>query len=154
MKLYLQRHMKAESKTLLKEDTNRLLTEEGREAASKKAKNHKNKLKSLDFILTSPYPRARETAEIFATVLEKTACLEMESCLTPMHSPMSVLAMLLHHKSFEEMMLVGHEPLLTQVGSLLVTGRSDCQFFLKKGGWMILEMDEIKPEAATLLKLG
>ena len=69
MKLFLLRHEKAEDATPEIEDHDRKLLPKGKERAFANAKKWKKHLSDIDVILSSPYARAKQTAEIFASVL-------------------------------------------------------------------------------------
>ena len=89
-----------------------------------------------DRILSSPYPRASETAQIIHKGLNVRQALEFTDALCADQSIIPFfqeeLPQLLD--ASERLMVVGHEPCLSQLASLLVSGRLDVRFQLKKAG--------------------
>ena len=65
-------------------------------------------------ILASPYPRAWETAEIVAEILGYQDAILRTACLTPAASPQDVWTELRLHPDAASLLLVGHEPLLSE----------------------------------------
>src|SRR5258706_12136346 len=63
-------------------------------------------------ILTSPYRRARETAQIAAGILRGDSKLVDSPELIPESSPEAVWDAIRTHKAEQQLLLVGHEPLL------------------------------------------
>ncbi|MBV8487672.1 MAG: phosphohistidine phosphatase SixA [Planctomycetaceae bacterium] len=85
-------------------------------------------------IITSPLPRARRTAQIVAQELHRTERMEITSALTAGENAQSI-ADWLSVRSESRLMIVGHNPALSDLVSLLLTGevgRLTCD--LKKGG--------------------
>jgi phosphohistidine phosphatase len=88
----------------------------------------------LDRIVTSPLPRARATAEIVADALDCREQLEISNALRTGTSAASIQKWL-RERTEDELMIVGHNPTLSDLVSLLVAGRLQpliCD--LKKGG--------------------
>lgn len=126
MKLYLVRHGIAEDpvEASLKgrSDARRALTAEGKERTKAVAKKFSDKISGLDLILHSPYVRARETAEIFANHFPE-ALLEAADGITPSDSPESGIELAARYApKISQLMIVGHEPYLSYLASLLLTG--------------------------------
>ncbi len=121
---------------------------------------------SFDGILSSPYLRARQTAEIIAKVLDCQQRLELTDNLVPSGDPAKLIAHLNHpgslargararsgkaHK-FQDVLLVGHEPYLSMLVSLLISGSSRAGIILKKGGLGKLSTDSLKPGRCAQLE--
>ena len=70
MNLYLMRHAIAAEPEENTEDSQRPLTEAGRKRLGKIARNLEKLELEFDIILTSPYLRARQTADVVAHVLD------------------------------------------------------------------------------------
>jgi phosphohistidine phosphatase len=88
----------------------------------------------LDRIVTSPLPRAKETAEIVARALGATNRLETSNVLQT-GSDASTIERWLRDRAEARIMLVGHNPTLSELVSLLVVGaRMSPICDLKKGG--------------------
>jgi phosphohistidine phosphatase len=96
-------------------------------------------VKSFDRILTSPYARASETADIVARVFKGPQPESLEA-LTPGGRSEDVLATL-RHGDARSIAMVGHEPDLSTLLAWLVTGEARPFCELKKGGVCLLEWD-------------
>ena len=93
----------------------------------------------LERIVTSPLPRARETAEIVALALGANDRLEISKILQTGSDALAVERWL-RDRAEERMMLVGHNPTLSELVSLLVVGaRMSPICELKKGGIAALQ---------------
>jgi phosphohistidine phosphatase len=92
-------------------------------------------------ILTSPLLRARQTASVVAEILERTRQLHDCPPLTQGGPPAAVLTFLKkHHARAGCVMLVGHQPDLGCLASLLITGNPHgAQIEFKKAGLGVLE---------------
>ena len=87
----------------------------------------------LDRIVTSPLPRARTTAEIIADALGARDALETSNVLQAGSSAATVHRWL-RARTEERLMIVGHNPTLSDLVSLLVLGSIQPQICdLKKG---------------------
>lgn len=107
MKLYLLRHGEANWENWTKPDDDRPLTKRGRKEMEAVAGSFKDIKVRPHTILTSPLPRAYETAEIAAEGLE------MEFTTVPSLAPgfdAGKLKALLAQYGDRDLMLVGHEP--------------------------------------------
>src|SRR4051794_5052717 len=120
MEIYILRHGIAEEAARSMKDADRALTPEG----SAKLEIVLRRVRSADvepaIILTSPYRRAREPAEIAAKSLRGKSPLVESRALTPESSPEAVWDDIRTHKSEGQIMIVGHEPLLSAVYAYLL----------------------------------
>ncbi len=100
---------------------------------------------SFDLILSSPYTRARQTAEIVAEALGAHKQLEFSDDLMPEGKFKKLIEWLNHPKSPpQDVLLVGHEPYLSGLTSLLVAGDSSFSVVMKKGGLCKLSAESLK----------
>ena len=98
----------------------------------------------FDLIVSSPLIRARETAEIVAAELKCKKRLFFSENLRPRGGHSKLVAELNALKTgLKSIVLVGHEPDLSRLISLLVAGRPDGRFALKKGGLAMLEVEKL-----------
>jgi phosphohistidine phosphatase len=89
----------------------------------------------FDLILSSPYVRAKQTADIVVQVFKAQDKLEMSTALTPDGDPEELMAELnRHYRALDSILLVGHEPSMSSLISMLVAGDSSLSMVLKKGG--------------------
>jgi len=122
MNLILLRHAQAEKSDmkLYSDDDLRPLTEVGIKRQRKVAKAiHAMGLRP-DRIISSPRLRARQTAEVTASILGRKDRLEFHNALGAGYSPTAVLEMISAFAPCETVMLVGHEPDLSVIAGLLL----------------------------------
>jgi len=99
---------------------------------------------SFDLILSSPFVRTRQTAEIIAGELKLKKRIEFFDGLVPGGNPKTLIHALNELKPApENLLLVGHEPSLSRLISLLVSGEPDAAIEMKKGGLCKLEVGEL-----------
>ena len=100
---------------------------------------------SFDLILSSPFLRARQTAEIIAEELKLKKRLQFCDALTPGGSLKDLVRQLDESRPApESVLLVGHEPSLSRLVSLLVSGDEHATVEMKKGGLAKLETAELR----------
>jgi phosphohistidine phosphatase len=104
---------------------------------------------SVDVVASSPLLRAVETARLVAGVYGSGNVEEVDA-LAPGSGPEPLLAWLRARRRGGTVALVGHEPYLSALAGLLLTGRRASVFNFKKGGACLLELDELRPGAAQL----
>jgi phosphohistidine phosphatase len=115
-------------------DDERLLTSKGEKRIRQVARGLVKLDLKLDRIVTSPLPRARATAEIIADELDMREILETSNVLQTVSSAATVERWL-RERNDNRLMIVGHNPTLSDLVSLLVLGATQppvCD--LKKGG--------------------
>ena len=147
MNLYLLRHgIAVEPGTPgYAKDADRPLTPEGERKLQLIAKAMQALDLSYDLIFSSPYLRARQTAEVVAEVLRARKQIEFSDSLTPGGSTHKLVESLNRLKPRpENVLLVGHEPYLSGLISLLVAGGEDFSVVLKKGGLCKLAAESLK----------
>lgn len=129
MELYLLRHGIAEDHAPTGRDADRRLTEDGRAKLRRVLERAHGAGVQPSLILTSPYRRALESAEIAAHELGYEGKLVRSSALTPDSSPEAVWSAVREHRSEEAILLAGHEPLFsTTVAYLLGSTRAMVHF--------------------------
>jgi phosphohistidine phosphatase len=151
MTLYLLRHGVAEQVAAGGTDRDRRLTGRGRARMRRAASGLARLIDRLDILYTSPYPRAAETAAIVAAALPHAPKPRELDALVPDSSPLDALRSLRSLAKAQHLMLVGHEPLLSHLASLLLTGSVDgASVMLKKGGCVAVTIRTLAPRAAVL----
>jgi phosphohistidine phosphatase len=143
MELYFLRHGEADWPDWKKSDDERPLTKRGKKQMRDVAKFLDRLKVRPNLIVTSPLPRAAQTAEIAADYLK--AKLRKDELLAPGFGPSKLRTVLKRHRA-KGLMLVGHEPDFTQVISEL-TGAS---LKLSKGGVALLDVDPESEEGKLL----
>ena len=137
MDLYLLRHgIAVESGTPGFEiDSTRPLTAQGRRKTERVAEGMRAFGLSFDRILTSPYVRARQTAEIVAVVFGAEERLALEENLAPGGNRWQLMEGLAHSSEPPaSVLLVGHEPGMSESISMLISGNTDLAIEMKKAG--------------------
>jgi phosphohistidine phosphatase len=125
MILYIVRHGIAVDKADPKApaDPERPLTAKGVQKTRAAALGLKELGVKPDILITSPYVRAAQTAEIFAEALGfPTAKIRVSEALKPLANPADFIKELAHLKA-KEAMCFGHAPHLDQLIAQLVGGR-------------------------------
>jgi phosphohistidine phosphatase len=135
VKLFFLRHGEADWPHWNKSDDERPLTDYGKEEMRKVAALLERLAVSPDMILTSPLPRAAQTAEIVATKLK--IGLREEELLTPGFN-VSRLKKLIGRHPADALMIVGHEPDFSNVIATLTGGTLK----LSKAGLALVEIDD------------
>lgn len=146
MNLYLLRHGLAEEldSAGLTRDSERRLTEKGERKLRQIAQAMKALELSFDVILSSPYVRARQTAEIIAEVLHERKRIEVSDHLIPSGNSKKLIELLNRSDPpLEDVLLVGHEPHLSELISLLVSGKPGFAVVMKKGGLCKLDVETL-----------
>jgi phosphohistidine phosphatase len=145
MNLYIIRHAIAvdEGSPEYEEDSQRPLTDKGKKKMRQIAKGLRVLGADFDLILSSPYERAKETAEILADVFKIKADIAFSDNLTPMGEPDLLISEMNEKYSANSIVLVGHEPHLTALISLLVSDNAGVDLSLKKGGVCRLSADDL-----------
>ena len=100
---------------------------------------------SFDLIVSSPYTRARQTAEIVAEAFNARRKLEFSDTLLPGGSVKELLGFINHYQPEpDSVLLVGHEPYLSELISLLASGETAMLLNFKKGGLCKLSAESLK----------
>jgi len=137
MELYFLRHGEADWPNWTKPDDDRPLTDFGKKEVRQVAKFLDRLKLRPDLVVTSPLPRALQTAKIAAEHLK--AKLREDESLAPGFGMSELRTVLKRHRS-KVLMLVGHEPDFTSV----IGGLTDASLKLSKAGVALLDID---PEA-------
>jgi phosphohistidine phosphatase len=145
MELYIMRHGIAEEASASGTDRDRVLTEEGIAKTHDGGKALRKLGIEFDAILSSPFPRAWQTAQIVAGELKCSQLLQAVDELGAESSETSALnALKAKTKRNVAILVVGHEPILSQLISLLISGSAGLSIAMKKGG--LCKMTCVRPE--------
>jgi phosphohistidine phosphatase len=145
MLLYFLRHGEADWPDWRKPDNQRPLTKRGKNEMHEIGKFLVRMKAKPSLILTSPLPRALQTADIVAEHL-KRKCRE-EELLAPGFGKRELERLLEKHPE-ENLMLVGHEPDFSSA----IAGLTGGSVKLSKGGVALVDVD-VASGAARLLWL-
>lgn len=139
------RHGIAEEVSDTGRDRDRVLTDEGLEKTRESGKALRKLGVKFDIILSSPYPRAWQTAEGIADELGCKQILKGLEALGAESSPGAALDQIKAEvRKCASVLIVGHEPVLSEFISLLLSGASGIAIAMKKGG--ICKLTCVRPE--------
>ena len=149
LRIYVLRHGIAEDAPPGGSDAGRALTEEGKQKLRNVLTCAREAGVKPSLILTSPLKRAVQTAEIAARILKvKQEPLET-SALLPSGSPQRVWSEIRAQQA-EELLLAGHEPLLSTVVGFLL-GSPALRIDLKKAALVSIDLESPAPEPHGIL---
>ena len=143
MMLYILRHAAAEESASSGggDDGARKLTERSREKMPGAAAGLRAMGLKFDAILTSLLVRAAQTAEIVSAAYENTPPPQVLPALATGVAPADAVAALRAFAKHDEVMIVGHEPQLSAIASILLTGAGDVAHLkLKTGGCIAIDL--------------
>ena len=156
MKLLIVRHAVAEDRETFaatgEDDSLRPLTKDGRKKMRAAAAGLAEVAPTIDLLATSPFVRARETADIVASAFRRPATHPVDALEPERGAAEFVEWMHGAADGLEVVAAVGHEPHLGRLVSWLTTARKQPYLELKKGGACLLELGPApSPGAARLL---
>ncbi len=132
-------------------DEARPITRKGRRQLRAVAKAMRAMELRFDTILSSQLVRARQTAEIITAEFKLEQRLALANELKPGGGAKKLIQKIGGLKPApENVLLVGHEPDLNELISLLVTGQAGGGFALKKGGLAKLKIEKIRSGKCAL----
>ncbi|MGZ3499648.1 MAG: phosphohistidine phosphatase SixA [Vulcanimicrobiaceae bacterium] len=144
MRLYFLRHGQAGERDEYKgNDFDRPLTDEGRERMAREAKTIAQLQLAPDLIITSPLVRAKQTAEIVAERLKMRDRLIDDERLGLDFGLGELRQILQEHANASALLLVGHDPSMSQTVGQLVGG---ARINLKKGSLAYVDL----PDASSV----
>jgi phosphohistidine phosphatase len=151
MEIYILRHGIAEPRRPGRADAKRALTDRGRVKLREVLARARAAKVAPSLILTSPYVRAVQTAEIAAEVLGRKGILTRTDALLPSSSPEAVWREILGHADEDAILLAGHEPLLSEAATYLL-GAERTVIELKKGALVSIDLEELHSPPQGVLK--
>jgi phosphohistidine phosphatase len=142
MEVYILRHGIAEEQRAGRPDSTRKLTGAGKVKLRQVLETARAAGVKPTLILTSPYVRAVETAEMAAGILECAAQIVKTDALLPSAAPKAVWRLIREHAGQTAVLIAGHEPLLSETASFLL-GASSVLMDLKKGALVRIDLDRL-----------
>jgi phosphohistidine phosphatase len=156
MNIFVLRHAIAvEREEWNGDEVERPLTPEGEAQQRKVCAAMKRLALKFDVILSSPYERAKRTAEIVAEELSLKKQLTFSDELRPEGNPKKLIREIMAMDGVpENLLLVGHEPYLSEWIAVLLTGKAKMEIDFKKSGLCRLKVDNLDYDrCATLVWL-
>ena len=155
MDLYLLRHGIAVERGTegYEDDSQRPLTPKGERKMKQIAEGMGELGLSFDLILSSRFIRARQTAEIVAETLKTKERLKFCAHLAPEGDSEDLVHDLtrLYHRP-KSVVLVGHEPYLSNLIATLLAGKPTLDVTLKKGGLCLLSVKSLQYGRCAVLE--
>ena len=151
MEIYILRHGVAEEPQTGQPDSERALTPDGRKKLRNVLRAALSAGVAPSLILTSPYKRALQTAQLAADILEYKGELLRTKSLEPGSSPKTVWDEIRVHKDEAQILLAGHEPLFSRLTAHLL-GAPNLQVDFKKGAIVCIEFDRFPAEPHGVLR--
>jgi phosphohistidine phosphatase len=151
MEIYLFRHGIAEDGRPGRSDSVRELTEEGRKKVAEVVRLARKSGIQPTMILTSPYVRARQTAEIAAQELEYKEELFSTEALVPHSSPQEVWNEIRDHANQAALLLASHEPLLGHTVAYLLNAPS-LMVEMKKAAMVRIDVESLRAAPHGILR--
>ena len=146
MQLLLLRHADAVSSA--RTDDLRPLSDKGRQQARRVARFCKERGLQPDILLTSPFLRAEETAQIVAQELKCE--LVLSAFLAAGMMPSAAMEELRAYQRFECVLLVGHEPDLSALAGALLGAGNPGALRMRKAALAGLAVESPSPGGAYL----
>jgi len=151
VQIYLLRHGIADDGKPGRPDSERALTTEGRDKLRRVLKRARTADCSPTLILTSPYIRAVQTAEIAADVFGYKKDLVKTRALVPEASPDDVWEEIRVHRDQAAILLASHEPLMSTLAAYLLRSPA-LQVDMKKGAILRVDTERFSTEPHCVLK--
>jgi len=151
MRIYLLRHGIAEDGKPGRPDSERALTDEGRRRLRSVLERARAAGTAPGLILTSPYRRAVETAEIAADVLGSKEPLMRSEAFVPGASAVDAWTGIRDHTGEEAILVATHEPLMSSLAAYLL-GCPALEVDVKKGTLLRIDMARLGAHPRGILK--
>ncbi|MBN1426698.1 phosphohistidine phosphatase SixA [Candidatus Fermentibacteria bacterium] len=151
--LYIMRHAEAEDLETGGDDAERPLTKRGRKAARAMGRWITGQGISPEVIATSPLKRAMQTARAVRKAMAGPKPMLIPELAGECPAKDLAVSLMPVFEGAETVLVVGHQPQLAQLVSLLVTGGIYGRFDLKKGSLCRIEMETLLPAKCGSLDL-
>ena len=129
------------------DDSKRPLTPEGKKKMKEIAEGLARLGFNVDWIVTSPLVRAVETAEIVAESLASNVPMDHSEALRPGGSAEALISFLAKHANRKRVLVVGHEPDLSEMAARLMGAGRHANLGFKKGGCCLMTFTEFPPKS-------
>ena len=145
--LYVMRHGVAveHGSAGFSDDSKRPLTLEGKQKMKQITAGLVSLGFDIDWIVTSPLLRARETAEVLAEGLGVQIPVDVCEELAPGGSPEALITFLAKQAKRRRVLVVGHEPDVSALAARLIGAGPHTNVSFRKGGCCLIVFDEFPP---------
>lgn len=151
MQLYLLRHGIAEEGSAGSSDADRELTSEGRKKLRQVLEAASESGVAPTLILTSPFKRAVQTAEVARHLFGYKHQLLHTKALTPGATVEQVWEEVRVHRDEASILLVGHNPLFSDLAAYLI-GAKAAHIHFKKGAIMRVDVESFLSQPKGTLR--
>ncbi len=151
MEIYLLRHGIAEAGRPGHDDSERALTDEGREKLRAVLKRARSAGVEPTLILASPYRRAMETAREAADIFGYRVEVEKTRALVPEASPHDLWDEIRGRKGENAVLLAGHEPMMSSMAAFLL-GSPAAMIDMKKAALVRVDCERMGVHPSGVLK--
>lgn len=150
MILYLIRHGIAEDRSITGNDADRELTQNGTLRTAMVAKGLGKLDLEIDRIISSPYVRARQTAEIISRIIGYKEDIQFDQRLVPHARFQEVSDLIRENDDAASLLLTGHEPCIGEVVSG-ICAQGSLTIEVKKASVTAIAIDRLRPNVAGTL---
>jgi phosphohistidine phosphatase len=151
VQIYLLRHGIADNGAPGRPDSERALTDEGRERLRRVLERARAAGLDPSLILSSPYRRAAETAEVAAEVLQYHGKVVKTRALVPEASPFDTWEEIRARQTERAILLASHEPLMSSLAAFLLASPA-LQVDMKKAALVRVDCERMGQEPRGVLK--
>jgi len=151
MQLYLLRHGIAEDGKPGRPDAERVLTDEGRVRLRRVLKRARQADVNPTLILSSPYRRAVQTAEVAVEVFRYAGEIVHSRAFVPESRPKEAWDEIRLHSGEDSVVVASHEPLMSTLIAYLL-GCVSMEVDMKKGALVRIDLDRFGAEPHGVLK--
>ncbi len=151
MQIYLLRHAIAEDGKPGQADRDRALVPEGRKKLKDVLRLAYQADCAISLVLTSPYRRARETADMVTELLAPDAPVVETDTLEPNAQPSDVWGEIRVHQHTDSVLLVGHEPLLSSIMAFFLNSPA-MRVEMKKSALVRMDVDSFGAQPHATLR--
>ena len=156
MKLLIVRHADAgdheEFARTGKPDDQRPLSKKGVDQMKSAVEGLKQLVPAADLIVTSPFVRAAQTADIVREAYGDDVPLEITDTLEPLRPPVAFETWLREREARDVVVAVGHEPHLGRLATWFMTGTDDSAVNFKKGGACLIVFEKKVKRGSGVLR--
>lgn len=144
MELYLFRHGVAEDAVPGRPDADRKLTEDGKKKVADVVKRARRAGVEPSLIVSSPYVRAVETAQLAVEGFEYKGEIVRTETLVPHGHPEKVWNELRDYREQPSVLISGHEPLLSHLAAYLLASPA-LRIEFKKAAMIRIDLGNLGP---------
>jgi phosphohistidine phosphatase len=151
MQIYLLRHGIADDGKPGHSDSERALTSEGRDKLRRVLKRARAAEVAPSLILSSPYRRALETAQVAAEVLDYHGKVVRTQALVPEASPHDTWDEIRGRQGESAVLLASHEPLMSSMAAFLLNSPA-LTVDMKKAALVRIDVERAGAQPHGILK--